>query len=818
VLTRGISAPRIALCVAIIAQATLAFTPGTPVARAQTTQPGSGGRIFLPMLTHSVSDPSQTTCETFSDGHVHCHGDAHVAADAIPTLAEEARILETIERTKVGWRGALDYAQAVDGNEHIVGKWEGPYAWPVIAIHAALMPNGKVVAFDSVGDNPTESYTNHTYTRATVWDPATNTHVDAQANTGFNLFCSGFSKLNDGRLFTAGGNKNSALQGINRTHTFNPNGNVWSLEGTMAAERWYPSVTPLNNGEMLITGGGANTPEIRATNGALRQLTGANAAIANDRVYHWLRQAPNGQVFYIGPSTNLQYLNTGGTGGWQSAGSRDGVYRDYGSFAMYDVGRILVTGGGSTASNSAVTININGASPATAATSAMAFRRKQHNLTMLPDGSVLATGGLSTSGLVDLPNAVYAAERWNPANGAWTTLASMTVARQYHSISMLLPDGRVLVAGGGICGECQSENYMAKNAEIYSPPYLFRTDGSGQLAPRPAIQSAPGVINLNQTFTINTPQAASINKVALIRLSSVTHSANQEERYIPLSFTRGSGAIQAVAPNSANIAPPGHYMLFIVDAAGVPSVAPIVFLSNTTAPTPTPGPTATSTATATPVATATPTSTPRPPTATPAPGNAQVTIVVVRPDFSPLVGWSVSAEAFAGGVVNRVTDANGSAAFALAPGGYRICQTPQPGWSNVYPGSDCYWISFSAGDVLTLYFRNQQTNAPTATPAPPTPTPTAVPGGGVPVSVYVVRDNYAPLSGWTVTAESFASGALTTRTTDANGLATFILPPGGYKICYVLQAGWTNTYPGNTCYWINYVAGDSGTLFFRNTQ
>ncbi len=793
-----------------------------------------GATVFLPILNLGQSTESMTTCETLADGSVHCHGDDHIHADAVPSLAEEARILETIERTQVGRRAFPDAARSVDANEHIVGKWEGPYAWPVVAIHAALMPNGKVVAYDSVGDGPTESFTNHTFTRATVWDPATNTHTNVQANTGYNLFCSGFATLTDGRLFTAGGNKNAALAGINRTHTFNPNSNAWALEGTMAVERWYPSVTPLKNGEMLITGGGSNVPEVRATNGALRQLTGANAAIASDRVYHWLRQAPNGNVFYIGPSQNLQYLNAGGSGAWQSAGTRDTLYRDYGSFAMYDIGRILVAGGGGTASNSAVTIDINGATPSTSATGAMVNRRRQHNLNMLPDGTVLAIGGMSTSGLVDLPNAVYPAERWSPATGAWTTLASMTVARQYHSISMLLPDGRVLVAGGGICGECQTENYLAKNAEIYSPPYLFRTDGSGLLAPRPAIQTAPATLNLGQSFAIATTQAAAINKVALIRLSSVTHSANQEERYIPLTFTRGSGTLQVTAPSNANSAPPGHYMLFIVDSAGVPSVARIVSLSSTVQPTPTPAPTSTatptpaptSTATSTPVPINTATSTPTPtstatptlaPSNTPAPSNARVTVNVVRPDYSPLPGWAVSAESFASGAItNLTTTASGAAVFDLPAGGYKICVTLQPGWSNLYPGANCYWISFAIGDNATLYFRNQQTNAPTATPVPPTATPS--PGSAVALTVYVLTDAYAPLSGWTVTTESFNDGSITTRTSNASGAAVFNLPAGGYKICQTLQPGWTNTYPGSTCYWIGYAPGDTGTLFFRNAQ
>ena len=151
----------------------------------------------------------------------------------------------------------------------------------------------------------------------------------------------------------------------------------------------------------------------------------------------------------------------------------------------------------------------------------MANGRRQHNLTVLADGSVLATGGNSSgAGLVDLNNGVYAAERWNPATGTWTTLAAESVTRQYHSTALLLPDGRVLSSGGGICGTCDSVGYLAKNAQVFTPPYLFKTDGSGQLADRPVIDAAPAVATYGQPFQIDTAQAASIAKVALVRLGA----------------------------------------------------------------------------------------------------------------------------------------------------------------------------------------------------------------------------------------------------------------------------------------------------------
>jgi hypothetical protein len=123
----------------------------------------------------------------------------------------------------------------------------------VVGIHVSLLPNGKVLAFDSVGDAATETFPVHDFTRATVYDPATGTHTDARVNTGYNIFCSGFAHLRNGTLFLAGGNKDAALFGIVKTHLFNSATNDWTLGPDMASPRWYPSVTPLTNGEMLIT-------------------------------------------------------------------------------------------------------------------------------------------------------------------------------------------------------------------------------------------------------------------------------------------------------------------------------------------------------------------------------------------------------------------------------------------------------------------------------------------------------------------------------------------------------------------------------------
>jgi hypothetical protein len=467
-------------------------------------------------------------------------------------------------------------------NAHLEGEWSPVISMPVVAIHTSVLPNGKVLMWDSISDLPAESVDGHNFTRAVVWDPVTGAVTPNNANTGYNLFCAGHASMPDGKLFIAGGNRSRALDGLDTMHTFNWANNSWALLGFMnQGSRWYPSVTALARAEMLISSGvGVNTPEVRTASGTMRSLTNA---VLSMPLYPWMQPALNGRTLYFGPDNTLSYLNTSGTGAWQHFGGRDGINRDYGAYAMYDAGKILVAGG-SNSSQSSYVVDINGATPAAAPTGNLNTGRRQHNLTVLPDGSVLATGGnFNGAALVNVGAGVYTAELWNPATGLWQTLASMQRTRQYHSTAVLLPDARVMVGGGGICGDCFNQGYLEKNIEIFSPPYLFKQDGSGDLAPRPvinnAIVSVPSrVITIGADAT--TTPVSTISKVVMIRDSSVTHSVNFEQRRVPLSFSvnTSNNTITATAPTDPNVAPPGYYMVFIINSSGVPSVAKMVQL------------------------------------------------------------------------------------------------------------------------------------------------------------------------------------------------------------------------------------------------
>jgi hypothetical protein len=246
--------------------------------------------------------------------------------------------------------------------------------------------------------------------------------------------------------------------------------------------------------------------------------------------------------------------------------------RQGGSAVMYAPGKVMKAGsawddGQATVGATTYVIDMTQPSPTWRQTANMAFARVTHNLTILADGTVLATGGSGNANVSDPALAVYAGEIWNPTTETWSTMAAMQNGRVYHSTAILLPDARVLSAGSGRFGGT-GPGQDQLNAEIYSPPYLFN-------GARPTITSAPTGISYGAQFTVNTPDAGTITKVALIRNGSVTHHFNGGQRYVPLTFQQNAGSLTITAPANGNVAPPGYYMLFILNSNGVPSIAPI---------------------------------------------------------------------------------------------------------------------------------------------------------------------------------------------------------------------------------------------------
>jgi hypothetical protein len=240
-------------------------------------------------------------------------------------------------------------------------------------------------------------------------------------------------------------------------------------------------------------------------------------------------------------------------------GSSNFGYRGQGSSVLYDDGKVLIVGGHDPPTATAEVIDLNAASPSWRTVAPMSIQRRQLNATLLPDGKVLVTGGSSAGGFDEPSGAVLYAEMWDPGEETWSNMASHARYRGYHATALLLPDGRVLTAGGD----------TEPNAEVYSPPYLFN-------GARPTITAAPSSVTYGQPYWMETPDAAGITQVTWIRLSSVTHGFDQNQRIIRLSFSQAPGGLNVTTPSSASVCPPGHYMLFILNDRGVPSVAKIL--------------------------------------------------------------------------------------------------------------------------------------------------------------------------------------------------------------------------------------------------
>jgi len=456
--------------------------------------------------------------------------------------------------------GTVAFAQGPE----IAGQWSSLQSWPCnnsawVPTHAMLLPNGKVFYLSSYNDG----------TLPRIWDPATN-GVTTAAPPGYNVFCAGHSMMGDGKLFITGGHIDNFV-GFAHASIYDPDTNSWASAPDMNAGRWYPTNTTLANGDVLVVSGNTtsagafdNLPQVfQAGSKTWRSLT---SAVLQQPLYPEMYLAPNGKVFAAGPNPTTRYLSTSGTGAWSAVATSHFGTRDYGSSVMYSPGKVLIVGGGGSTAGTLPTataevIDLNTATPTWQQVDSMHFARRQHNATLLPDGTVLVTGGTSSGGSFDDGTlAVHAAEIWDPATQAWSVMSSNTIYRGYHSFALLLPDGRVLSAGGQQAG-C--------NAEIFSPPYLFK-------GARPSISSAPASVAYGQTVFVGTPDATTVTGVSWIRLGSVTHTFDQDQRFLRLGFAQATGGVNVSFPSNANLSPPGYYMLFLLNGSGVPSVAKIL--------------------------------------------------------------------------------------------------------------------------------------------------------------------------------------------------------------------------------------------------
>ncbi len=438
-----------------------------------------------------------------------------------------------------------------------VGRWVNGPVFPVAPIHMQLLPSGKVMFYP--GNNGISG------DDARTWDPSTG-QIVSLSKAGYDLFCSGHSGMQGGSMLVTGGHVDLFV-GLPYASVYNSSTNVWNRTPDMNAGRWYPTTTTMGLGDVLVMTGFIDTVQLENPlpqvyepwSGTWRNLTNAMLRIFS---YSWVFWTPWGNALVAGPEQQTRTLDVSGQGAWSTVATYNyPEFRDYGSAVMYDPWRVMIAGGGQPPTNTAEVFNVD--SNTWQSTGSMAIPRRHHNLVLLPDDTVLAVGGSKGPGFNDTTQPVLPSELWNPATGTWKTMASQRIGRFYHSVAMLLPNGRVISAGGDF-------NFQT---ELYSPPYLFK-------GTRPTISSAPQHAYYTETFFVGTPNASSITNVRLIRLGAVTHAFDQSQRILRLNFTKTATGLNVTAPSSQNQAPPGHYMLFILNGSGVPSVAKIIAIDD----------------------------------------------------------------------------------------------------------------------------------------------------------------------------------------------------------------------------------------------
>jgi hypothetical protein len=466
---------------------------------------------------------------------------------------------------------------------------------PVRSIHAVLMKNGNVLLIAGSGNDP-NAFAAGTFTSA-VYNVATGTFTNVA--TPADMFCSGHVQLSDGRILVMGGNKKYSTpttdyQGLKTSYIFDPATNAYTRTNDMASGHWYPSATELGNGDVISLGGlgedGAGTVATEYWNSAQNRWLGINEA--NQTWSFWglypaMILMQDGRLFYSGshvfgnglPGTGSSIYNYQANTITDVPGLQNKDARDQSMSVLLPPAqdqRVLTLGGGNINTNPDAnrltdiidlkqgapaqtpgplipTGTLTGGVPETGAQGKMYV-----SAVILPDGKVFETGG----GLHNRADPVYEASMFNPQTNTFTAnMATDPVPRTYHSSAFLLPDGRVMAVGNNP-GDGSFDNRVS----IYSPPYLY-AGGT-----RPAITNVAQqnwAYGSSQTVTVN----GAVTKASLIRPAAVTHSSDPNQRYVELPMSVNGNSLQLNLTSNPNLAPPGWYMLFVTNAAGVPSIA-----------------------------------------------------------------------------------------------------------------------------------------------------------------------------------------------------------------------------------------------------
>ncbi|MCB1094028.1 MAG: DUF1929 domain-containing protein [Verrucomicrobiae bacterium] len=466
------------------------------------------------------------------------------------------------------------------------GSWGGVIAWPHIPVSAANLPNGKIITYS--GQERTSWPGTKTQTYWTVYDPATG-RFDEDLYLDHEMFCAHLVMRTDGVIQTVGGRYT-----IEHSSVYDWRTNQWSRADDMNDKRWYTTSVALPDGDVFTVSGsgGPNTAERYDHNAdTWNRLSGINwqpvagAAGFESNWWPYVFVAPDGRLFHFGPTEAMHWVSPDGAGSRVSANLNvpGNHYPKHAGVVMYESGKFLVAGGavnvngsgnntgdGGT-SSACYVVDLNTTPPTVRLTNSMAFPRRFQNAIVLPTGEVMIVGG-NTSGrkFSDL-GTVLTPEIWNPKTEQWRQVADMATPRNYHSVGLLLPDGRVFAGGSGY--DAGSANHQ--NAEIYTPPALYTT--SGALATRPTISAAPDSVALGSVFKVSATPG--LHKFSMIRMSATTHGLSTDQRHLSIPFSEtSSGQYQLVTHPNVNVMVPGYWMLFGLNANGVYSKAATIHI------------------------------------------------------------------------------------------------------------------------------------------------------------------------------------------------------------------------------------------------
>ncbi|WP_328738562.1 discoidin domain-containing protein [Streptomyces erythrochromogenes] len=510
------------------------------------------------------------------------------------TRAEHTRYIRLTVTSEAGGRGPWTSAGEIrlsgPASPDVHGSWGRIIGFPLVPVATAALPGDKLLAWSAYAVDRFGG--SNGYTQTAILDLKTGKVTQRRIdNTGHDMFCPGIAMLADGRVLVTGGSN------AEKASIYDPATDSWSATTSMDIARGYQAMTLLSTGEAFVLGGSwsgdASTdkagevwsPDTRTWRKlpgvpASRALTADPAGPYRADNHMWLHATSGGKVLQLGPSKQMNWISTTGQGGITPAGTRaDSQDAMTGNAVPYDIGKLVTLGGSpayqdSPATQRAYTVGISGSQVQAARTGDMEHPRAFSNSVVLPDGKVAVFGGQAYPVPFSDATSVLTPELWDPATGRFTPLASMAVPRNYHSVANLLPDGRVFSGGGGLCGDCATNH---PDGAVFTPPYLLNADGSPK--PRPVIsggvppRAAPGT-----QLTVSTE--SSVASFVLMRAAAATHSTDNDQRRVPLVSTpAGGGAYTVSIPADTGVVLPGTYMLFALDAQGVPSIGQFVTVS-----------------------------------------------------------------------------------------------------------------------------------------------------------------------------------------------------------------------------------------------